>query len=280
MKSLISILSVVSISLFTLYCGVISNKVNFVEPKINKDSLLNIGMPERITNQYITIRKSFDFQNKSFFIVDTRENLIFFFDKNGNFVAKSPTIDGFDKQNNDSLKVTQVLQKWTKHASDAGFKWDKTNRKYTDTTGKNRIYSTKIVYDFLGKNKRRFFPKGIYEIESKQQTSSFLGNDENTYNIQTLDGKPLAIAIHSLYKSQYRINSMNYLKTLIGNKFDEIKVSDSYKKVVIQNINNGTFNNSFGCINVPLEFISITKNMAIGSLIFVLGENEKDYLVE
>ena len=51
------------------------------------------------------------------------------------------------------------------------------------------------------------------------------------------------------------------------------------RNVVISNDNNGTYNNSFGCINVPLEFISLTKNKAIGSYIFVIGEDENNYTI-
>ena len=270
---------IILISIMILTSCFHTDKSTFVEIKIDKDSMLTLGYPERIVNQYEIVRTTKKFSGKSFFIVDTKENLIFCFDKNGKFVAKSPTIDGFDKQSNNPTKINETLQRWTKHAADAGFKWNKITKKYIDTTGRNRIYSTSVVYNFLGQKKRRFFPKGTYIIKSTQSTKSFLGSSVNTYNIQTLDGEPLALAIHSLYKSQFRINSMNTLKKLVGSNFNEMSVSKNYRSVVSQNMDNGLFNNSFGCINVPLEFISLTKNKAINSYIFVIGENEKDYTI-
>jgi hypothetical protein len=70
---------------------------------------------------------------------------------------------------------------------------------------------------------------------------------------------------------------MNVMQNQIGSDFKNPKVSKSFQKMILNNINNSTFNNSFGCINVPFEFIKITKEKAIGSLVFVLGESETDY---
>jgi len=235
-------------------------------------------MPERITNQYILVRKSEKYQNKSFFIVDTRENLIFFFDKKGDFVAKSPTIDGFDKQN--ESKIDGSLKTWYEHVIDIGFKWDDNKKQYVDITGKKRHYSNSLVYTHLAKTQCRFFPKGVYQITKKFHSNGFVGKGENTFNINTLDGKNLALAIHSLYKSEYRIKNMNNLVSLVGNNFDEINVPNSFRNVVLNNINNGTFNNSFGCINVPEKFIELTKNESVNSLVFVIGENTNNYLVK
>jgi hypothetical protein len=278
MNKLFLILSVLTICFFTINVNGVINRLTFVEPNINKDSLIRLGMPERITNQYITIRKFENYQNKSFFIVDTRENLIFFFDRNGNFVAKSPTIDGFDKQNEN--KTEGALKTWYDHANDIGFKWDSNKKQYIDLTGKNRSYSNNLVYNHLAKTQCRFFPKGVYQITKKYHYNGFVGKGENTFNVNTLDGKNLALAIHSLYKSEYRIQNMNKLVSLIGNNFDKINVPNSFRSVVLNNINNGTFNNSFGCINVPEKFIELTKNESVNSLVFVMSENTNDYLVK
>jgi hypothetical protein len=95
-----------------------------------------------------------------------------------------------------------------------------------------------------------------------------------------MNGKELALAIHGLYKSQYRINNMKLLKSSIGNDFKSIKVPYNYRRVISMNNNNGTFNNSFGCINVPEEFLNLTTNKAVSSLVFVLGESSTNYLVK
>jgi len=280
MKKLL-ILTLTITSLIVIFSSFIcySNKLFLYRNEITKDSLIRIGIPERVTNQYTEIRQSFRYGDKSFFIVDTRENLIFFFDKNGNFVAKSPTIDGQDKQNTNPQKISEALYSWGKHAADAGFKYDKKLKKYVDLTRKNRKYSHKYVFRVISNNKRRFLPKGIYEVHCKAKHSNFLGKGENAYYLKTLNGKIITPAIHSLYNQQYRINIMNNLKNKIGSDFVNPKVSNSYRKLIVDNINNSTFNNSFGCINVPFEFIILTKDKAIGSFVFVLGESENDYLL-
>ena len=235
-------------------------------------------MPERITNQYIQIRKSADYIGKSFFIVDTKENLIFLFDKNGNFVAKSPTIDGFNKQ--DKKYENEALKSWQNHAYELGFVWNFFKQSYVDVNGKNKVYSHNLVYNYLSQKKCRFFPKGIYKITNKYHHKDFIGKGNNTYGITTMDGKYLALAIHGLYKSEYRIHNMNQLISLIGSDFNQIKISSNYRNVVISNDNNGTYNNSFGCINVPEKFLEKSNNYAVNSLVFVLGESKNDYLVK
>lgn len=266
------------VSLFTLKSVNVINRITFVEPVINKDSLIKEGMPERMTNQYVSIRKSPKYQNKSFFIADTKENLIYFFDKNGNFVSKSPTIDGFDKQNPN--KIDEALKSSSEHVNDIGFKWDGNKKQYVDITGKNRVYSHKLVYNHLGRTGARFFPKGVYKIVRKYHYKGFVGNGDNTYDINSMDGKNMALAIHGLYQSQYRITNMNHLVSLMGSNFDKIGVTKSFENTIRVNNNNGVYNNSFGCINVPEKFLKMTEDMAVGSLVFVLGESDTDYIVK
>jgi hypothetical protein len=246
---------------------------------ISKDSLLKLGMPERITEQYIIIRKSEKSVNKSFFIADTRENLIYFFDKKGNFVAKAPTIDGFDPQSIDKKFLDEAFKSWSEHAADIGFKYSLASKKYEDVWGKNRIYKHKLVYDQIAKEKGRFFPKGIYIIPSVYKNTDFVGNCKNTYNVKNEQGKDLALAIHGLYKSQFRINTMKEMIALIKTDFKEISAPKGYREKMAKNLRSYTYNNSYGCINVPEGFLLLTENLATGSLLIVLGEEEKDYLV-
>lgn len=278
MKRLFVLISVLILTILIGCKTDLVKELTFAKPNINKDSLINLGIPKRIVNQYVVIRSSFKYQNKSFFIVDTRENLIFCFDKNGDFIAKSPTIDGFDKQTSDN--TDEALKTWSEHVNDIGFKWDYKTNQYIDVTNQKRKYSHKLVYTHLSKTKGRFFPKGVYKITKKYHYNGFVGNDENTYEVRTMEGKNLALAIHSLYKSQYRINNMNNLVSLIGSDFDELKVSSKFKKTIKNNLNTGVYNNSFGCINVPNKFISKTKNYAVNSLVFVMGEDASEYTIK
>lgn len=277
MKKVIHSLSVVIFIILLTSCFHTDNST-FVEVKIDKGGMIKLGYPERIVNQYKVVRTTKRFSGKSFFIVDTKENLIFLFDRNGKFVAKSPTIDGFDKQSNDTEKIKNSLKSWREHVSDIGFKWDFLKQQYIDETKKNRVYSHQQVYSFLGKNKLRFFPKGIYKITRKYHKSNFVGNGKNTYDLNTLDGKEMSLAIHGLYKSQYRINNMKLLVSVIGSDYTDVKVSKKFKNLIYKNNQNGMFNNSFGCINVPQEFLELSSKNAVNSLVFVLGESDIDYL--
>jgi len=283
MKRLIFVLVLVTSSFFIYNCNNVKKEVikkpTVVEPKISKDSLLKLGMPERITNQYIQIRKTKKNQDKSFYIVDTKENLIFLFDKTGKFVAKSPTIDGFDKQNSKYEK--EALKSWENHTNDIGFKWSDILEKYIDTTGRNRVYSPRFVFSYLYNTKYKFFPKGIYVITEKEHRDDYIGKNDNIYFLKTLSNSDLTltVAIHGLYKSEYRIKNMNRQLSLINNDFKDINVSKKYTEEIKNNDNNSTYNNSFGCINVPEKFLEITNRYSLNSLVFVMGENN-DYLIK
>lgn len=248
--------------------------------KPSKDSLSKLGVPDRILNQYMLNLSTKKYNGKSFFIVDTRENLIFFFDKKGNFVAKSPTIDGFAHQSREKSMVTEAFKKWSEHAADIGFKWDKKLDKFVDSTEKNRNYSHRLVYNQIHQKGGCFFPKGLYVIPSVVHNSHFVGSGNNTYNVRNSANKNLALAIHGLYKSEYRIKTMNLMIQSIKSNFNQISVPKSYRENILRNINNNIYNNSYGCINVPEGFIQLTEKHAAGSLLFVLGEEKEHYLVE
>ena len=255
-------------------------RITFVEPNISKDSLLNLGMPERITNQYIQIRKSAEYVGKSFFIVDTKENLIFLFDNNGNFVAKSPTIDGFNRQVNEGHLKDFALKTYDEKAKILGFKYNYLIFDYVDTTKKNRKLTNTLYFNFIGNTKTNFFPKGKYTISLVSTKKEYLGKNNNLYSIKTMDNKVICKAIHGLYKSEYRIKRMNELKSLIQSDFNNPSVSSKYRNKIIKNLDNNYYNNSFGCINVPEKFLELSSDYALYSLVFVLGENQNDYLVK
>lgn len=282
MKKLIFLFVLLIIGSFFIYNSnsekkEVIKKSILVEPTISKDSLLNLGMSERITNQYIEIRNTKKNQDKSFYIVDTKENLIFLFDKTGKFIAKSPTIDGFDKQNSEYEK--DALKSWIETSFDAGFEYNFMTREYIDRTSQNRKYSHSLVFSYLKTTKYKFFPKGIYIIKNKYYDDWFVGNIDNVYDIYTLDGKKIALSIHGLYKSEYRIKNMNYQVSLIGEDFTKINVPKKYIKEILDNDSNSNYNNSFGCINVPEKFLDLTNSYSVNSLVFVIGEND-DYLIK
>ena len=68
--------------------------------------------------------------------------------------------------------------------------------------------------------------------------------------------------------------------SLIKSDFNEMAVPGNYRKEVVNNIKNSRYNNSYGCINVPVEFLDLSYEIAAGSYLFVLGEGVDNYLVD
>lgn len=245
--------------------------------------LISKGVPKRSACEvsYVSIRPKFS--NKNFFVVDTRHNTIYLFNKEGKFVEKSYTIDGYNAQSQDAKKIAEALWSWSDEVKATGFVWDKQVGGYKDKTGKNRKYDHELVYDYIDKNKKRFFPKGIYSIGFLSGDKNYIGGPNNVFNITTLDGsKNLAAAIHGFYNEPPRVNAMLELKRAMGKSASPTSMSipDSFIKTVEQYMGTSKFNKSYGCINIPDDFLKIARPYAVGALVFVIGETENNYLVQ
>jgi hypothetical protein len=267
MKTFIVLLIVVGLTIFQ--GG--DTKINQPQIKISVDSLIKIGYPTRISEKLKLVIENQENKGKHFFIADTKENLIYFFNPSGNFIAKSPTIDGAEKQINSGIKKEKALKSFRETLNDMGFKSE--NGKWVDFTGKNRTYNHSLFYNYVANSKTRFFPSGTYEISRITTHKNFIGGDGNTFCVIDSNKKELALAIHGLYQSQYRIDRMNELTKLIKTDIDSPKVPIEYRKKILNNINNTYYNNSFGCINVPKNFLDKTRHLAKGSFLFVMDEN-------
>jgi hypothetical protein len=68
-------------------------------------NLISLGIPPRTACEISFIKIRPKFNGKSFFVVDTLQNLIYLFDSSGKFVAKSQTLDGEDAQSQDVKKI-------------------------------------------------------------------------------------------------------------------------------------------------------------------------------
>jgi hypothetical protein len=261
-------------SLFFIFISCFTNNKENIKittkKNINTDSLLNCGYSNRILKKLKIVVETEENKGKNFFIVDTKENLIFFFNKNGEFIAKSPTIDGAEKQINSGLKRKLASSSFEETVKFMGFKHEK--NKFIDTTSKNRIYSHSLFYSHLITNKLRFFPSGTYKVNRIISDKNFLGGNNNTFCIVDSTNKELSLAIHGLYKSEYRIKIFNDLNRLIESPTDSPYVPKKYIQQVIKNIDNTYYNNSFGCINVSNDFIKKTKDLAKESFVYVLEE--------
>jgi hypothetical protein len=243
--------------------------------------LISKGVPTRSACEvsYVSIRPKFS--NKNFFVVDTKHNNIYLFNKEGKFVAKSYIIDGYNVQSQDAKKMAEALWSWSENVSGAGFKYDNKLGKYKDKTG--RPYNSDSIYDYIDKNKTRFFPKGIYSINKLAGDENYIGGPNNVFNITTLDGsKNLANAIHGFYNEPPRVKAMLELKRAMGKSASPTSMSipDSFIKTVEQYMGTSKFNKSYGCINIPEDFLKIARPYAAGALVFVIGETEDNYLVQ
>jgi hypothetical protein len=173
------------------------------------------------------------------------------------------------------------LWSWQKHVESLGFKWDPSKQQYLDKTDKNRNYSHEIIFNDIDKNDTRFFPKGIYSISGLKTNTEYVGGKENIFSLETLDGKQIAQAIHGFYNEPARVLALEKLKKSIGTKANSPKVPDEFLKLVESSINTNKFNKSYGCINVPVEFLNISRPYATkGTLVFVVGETSNNYLVQ
>lgn len=256
--------------------------VKLIQYQSTAGELISKGVPTRSACEisYVSIRPKFS--SKNFFVVDTRDNNIYLFNKEGKFVAKSYTIDGYNAQSQEAKKMAEALWSWGDYVTAAGFKYDKKEGKFKDMSGKNKSYNNDLIYDYIDKNKSRFFPKGIYSIDRLKTDEGYVGGDNNVFNITTLDGKSLANAIHGFYNEAPRVRAMQELKKSMGKSSSPTSMSipNSFIKMVEQYIGTSKFNKSYGCINLPEDFLKIAKPYAVGALVFVIGETNNNYLVQ
>jgi hypothetical protein len=105
-------------------------KSSDVNPALEKNyqteaaKLIGKGIPTRTSCEISFIKLRPKFSNKSFFVFDSLQNLIYLFDKAGNFVAKSYVLDGADAQSQNSKKIAQALWSWQQQVENMGFKYD------------------------------------------------------------------------------------------------------------------------------------------------------------
>jgi len=243
--------------------------------------LINLGIPSRTACEISFIKIRPKFRNKAFFVVDTLQNLIYLFDKNGKFVAKSQTLDGNDAQSQNDKKIAQALWSWQEQVEKLGFKYDPTKQKYLDATKKNREYSHDLVYADVDRLVTRFFPKGIYSIHHLKTDKEYVGGDENILSLQTLDGKQIAQAIHGFYNEKPRVKALTELRKAMGTTVNSPEVPEEYINLVAKYNNTSKFNQSYGCINVPVDFLKKARPYSTqGTFVFVVGETDKNYLVQ
>ena len=252
-----------------------------VYPLINRalnrysESYKSQGIPQRTACELGLIQIRPGYKDKNVFVIDTLNKLIYLYNNLGEFVAKSVIISGENKQSLNPKVIAQSLLTWDEQVNKLGFKWVP-NEGYVDTTGKNRKYDNELVYSSIDKNKTRFLPKGIYTTSpSLSSNSEYAGKKENILSLY--DGnKNIAQAIHGYYIEQPRIEALKKARQVLSNPNDA-KVGEDFLNLVSgKGIN---LSQSYGCINVPENFLPYLRKYGTNSYVFNIGEDNENYLV-
>jgi hypothetical protein len=236
----------------------------------------NQGFPQRISCELSLNKIRPGYKDKNLIIVDTLQKLIFVFEKNGKFVQQSVIISGENKQSQDPKTIAKALLGWDDQVKNLGFKWDTNKKQYVDTTGKNRKYNPELVYSDTEKSGTKFLPKGIYTTgKSLDSDEEYAGNKDNMLSLFK-DNKEIGQAIHGYYLEKPREIALANAKKLLSNPNNP-----NVSKEFLDSIGAGKINlsRSYGCINVPSEFLPVLRKYMVNSYVFNIGETGDNYLV-
>jgi hypothetical protein len=263
-------------------------KDNRVDPKLEVNyqpeaiKLRKLGIPQRTSCEISFIKLRPEFTKKPFFVIDTRENLIYLFGTDGQFVAKSYTLDGAHGQSQDAKKIAQALMSFEEEITSIGLTYDDKIKKYKDRKGMTVENFDDRFYGNMEKIGTRFFPKGIYSISNLSTEDAYVGGKGNMFQIKTLDGKEIGQAIHGFYNEPPRVEALQRLKSKMGKSWnpENPSVPQEFIDEVTKYLNTTKYNKSYGCINVPVDFLNKAKPYARQKpMVFVVGETETNYLV-
>jgi len=233
------------------------------------------GIPQRTACELGLIQIRPGYKDKNAFIVDTLNKLLYLYNNKGQFIAKTDIISGKNKQSVDPKVIAKALITWDEQAKLLGFKW-LDNKGYVDQTSKNRKYDPEIIYADSDKSKTRFLPKGIYTTSGLGSDSEYAGKTQNVLSLY--DGnKNLAQAIHGYYVEQPRTAALKKAAQVLSNPNDK-RVSQEFMDLVANNQVN--LSQSYGCINVPENFVPYLRKYGPNSYVFNMGEDKQNYLVQ
>lgn len=208
-------------------------------------------------------------KTKSFFIYDSKFNLLYLFSPNYKLIAYTSVVDGADQQKDNNEIYTTA--DWCKAS---GLK--STPHLCTDNTGsyKSPYYAT------LSKLKERFLAKGIYSIDKIFRKSGYTGKGKNVYGFKDVKGRSSPAAIHGIPNIKERLVVSDELQKKLKSDLSNGKVPQEYLddiKLI------SSANQSYGCIGVPAEFVEnpeVINAVKIGTQLFVIGEDDNNYLVQ
>jgi len=233
------------------------------------------GIPQRTSCQLALNQIRPGYKDKNVFIIDTINKLLYLYNNRGQFIAKTVIISGKNKQSVDPKLVAKSLLSWSEQVNSLGFKWVP-NKGYVDQTGKNRKYDHELVYAGIDKTKTRFLPKGIYTTDTNlKNNSDYAGQSQNILSLFNAN-KPIVQAIHGYYPEQSRIEALKKAQKVLSNPNDR-RVGKEFMDLVLGGSVN--LSQSYGCFNVPENFLEYLRKYGTNSYVFNMGDNEQNYLV-
>jgi len=245
------------------YSGITnSSDINLIFNKINEDINTNSAkyklqeIPDRTACQIAFIKLRPQFVNKKIIVTDSKNNLIYLFKENSDFLAKDPLISGREEQNKD-----------LKFIGDMTFEEKK---EYLKKTLKRDPTNDEIM------NLASFLNPGVYQAGTSVTEPSYLGSGTNiNYLTKVSDGKQLNHAIHGVKPTKAREDALKNATSKIGSNSETPNVSREY----LQNVDSNGLELSSGCLNVNKEFIDKYSLTIENSFLFNISENQENYYV-
>lgn len=240
-----------------------STDINVIFKKINEDINTNSTkyklqkIPDRTACQIAFVKIRPQFTNKKIIITDSKNNLIYLFDENSNFVAKDPLLSGRSKQN-----------KLQKDIADMTF-----DEKKEYLTNKFK----KVPTDSEVMNLASFLNPAVYKTGISMTDDRYAGNGTNiNYLTKVSDDKLVGPAIHGVKDTDpKRVLALKNATSQIETNSETPNVSPKY----LQNVDSNGLELSSGCLNVNESFINKYSLTIQNSFLFNISEDKENYYV-
>ena len=238
---------------------------------------------DRINRELEFINQRGYYDNKAFFIVDPRHNLVLAFDTSHELIAISQSIAGADKQKEEVF----TYEDW---CIASGLKWNPYIDRCADANVEQVTVDTPPVtgqmnYAILADIQARYAAKGIYSITHKSYSPGYQGEKDkpNIFWLESPGGEKVATAIHGLVPEKGRLKADAALEKELKKAKSNNEIPQEYIDLIERYYDSGEFDLSSGCFNVSPEFINnpaVLSMAQTGVPVFIMGETETDYLVQ
>jgi len=239
-----------------------SSDINVIFSKINEDINKNAiqyksaGIPDRTSCQIAFVKLRPQFIGKKIIITDSKNQLIYLFDENSNFVAKDPLLSGRSKQVTSQKKIADMTYNEKKE--------------YLKNTLKIEPTNDEIM------NLASFLNPSVYQTGISVSEPSYAGTGTNlNYLTKVSDGKLVGPAVHGVKPTSQRLLALKNATSKIGSNSETPNVKTSY----IKNVDNYNLDLSSGCLNLNKEFIDKYSLTIQNSFLFNISEDQENYYV-